>query len=158
MSGVLIVRTLPRYVQWWHGAFYYYRWNPETQKPKWTWLGKTFDDMLRALAIRDGHTESTYRRVEKALGYSKYKAKQWGYYPCETPILNIPPPFNCGICHQSDRPGNRLCLDHDHTVQCDNFRGWLCRKCNYAVGLLDDDHSRIKRAATWIHQGPARNR
>lgn len=61
---------LPRYVKWHHNAYYYYRWNPETQKPKWTWLGKTRPDMYRALALLESGSLVTMAEV-----LDRYKAE-----------------------------------------------------------------------------------
>ncbi len=54
-----------------------------------------------------------------------------------------PKPSVCECCGLPPTEWSRkLCLDHDHLL--DTFRGWLCRKCNLALGSLDDDPERIK--------------
>jgi hypothetical protein len=53
-----------------------------------------------------------------------------------------PRPAVCEVCGRP--PGKKaLAFDHDHATG--EFRGWLCLKCNVALGVLDDD-PRILRA------------
>ena len=61
----------------------------------------------------------------------------------------------CAICRREEVDGS-LAVDHDHACcpgrrscgQC--VRGLLCRACNYALGLLDDDVTRIRAAAAYL--------
>tara|TARA_R100001143_G_C3249644_1_gene82903 strand:- start:17 stop:493 length:477 start_codon:yes stop_codon:yes gene_type:complete len=39
-------------------------------------------------------------------------------------------------------------LDHDH--KSGKFRGWLCNKCNSALGWLDDDITYVRRALNYL--------
>jgi len=39
-------------------------------------------------------------------------------------------------------------LDHCHDT--DTFRGWLCHKCNRALGGMDDDVPTLKRAIQYV--------
>jgi hypothetical protein len=43
---------------------------------------------------------------------------------------------------------SQWCLDHDH--ETGNFRGWLCNKCNSALGWLDDDINKLRRALNYL--------
>ena len=40
------------------------------------------------------------------------------------------------------------CLDHDHKTG--KFRGWLCNKCNSALGWLEDDINYTRRALNYL--------
>ena len=70
-------------------------------------------------------------------------------------IKNNPPPaigeiFNCPICQKDiliQKEGD-VNLDHSHIDG--SIRGWLCRKCNTALGTFDDNPSILKRAIDWI--------
>jgi len=42
------------------------------------------------------------------------------------------------------------CLDHDHSTG--KFRGWLCNKCNSALGFFGDDVDIIKRAVKYMEE------
>ena len=53
------------------------------------------------------------------------------------PTPTRPEPAGCEACHKP--PSGRyksLCLEHNHTTGA--FRGWLCHRCNSALGLLGD--------------------
>jgi hypothetical protein len=56
----------------------------------------------------------------------------------------------CAICRQPQRHRRmkRLVLDHDHFTGV--FRGLLCSHCNQALGLMADDPSLLRRAATYL--------
>jgi hypothetical protein len=38
----------------------------------------------------------------------------------------------------------------DHNHETEQFRGWLCHKCNLGLGNLGDDAERCKRAAEYL--------
>ena len=40
------------------------------------------------------------------------------------------------------------CLDHDHETK--KFRGWLCNKCNSALGWFNDDINYLRRAVKYL--------
>lgn len=53
----------------------------------------------------------------------------------------------CAICgYFSDK--KTLHVDHDHSTG--KVRGLLCRKCNVALGMLQDDPNILKRAAAYV--------
>ena len=54
------------------------------------------------------------------------------------------PTDGCGICHKPDDDGRFLAHDHDH--RSGRARGYLCQRCNLALGLFKDD-ARLLRAA-----------
>ena len=45
---------------------------------------------------------------------------------------------------------NSWCLDHNHNTG--KFRGWLCNKCNSALGWFDDDLTVLKKAVTYLEK------
>ena len=74
-----------------------------------------------------------------------------------------PPPDNycCPICNSSSEDlKNKIdtayqaynrgswVLDHDHSSG--KFRGWLCNKCNSALGWLQDDINYVRRALNYL--------
>lgn len=52
----------------------------------------------------------------------------------------------CAICRQAD--SRDLSVDHDHTTHA--VRGLLCRKCNLAISLFDDDENLFWNALEYL--------
>lgn len=60
---------------------------------------------------------------------------------------NAPPkPELCECCGKV--PRKHMALDHDH--ETNNFRGWLCDKCNVGIGLLGDDMKGVTNAMNYL--------
>ena len=66
-----------------------------------------------------------------------------------------PAGYNCPVClcdeEQAEGKGGNASawvLDHDHDT--DDFRGWLCHRCNRALGCFHDDVPRLKRAIKYL--------
>lgn len=63
----------------------------------------------------------------------------------------------CGEAAGSRRPW-RLVWDHDHDLEALGYskaechRGWLCSKCNRAMGLLGDNVQGLLKAADYIRR------
>lgn len=55
-------------------------------------------------------------------------------------------PENCECCNA--KAIKTLHLDHDHKTG--KFRGWLCRPCNQAIGMLGDDVAGLLRAISYL--------
>lgn len=63
----------------------------------------------------------------------------------------------CDICGKTpEQNGGNLAVDHDHSCcpggrSCGKcVRGLLCDMCNRAIGLMQDDAERMRRAAAYI--------
>lgn len=62
-----------------------------------------------------------------------------------------------GLCAICDNPAGNflngkpraLSLDHDHTTG--RVRGLLCSKCNFALGLMQDNPALLKKAADYLN-------
>lgn len=54
----------------------------------------------------------------------------------------------CFICDSPPEENDVLCVDHCH--ESGNVRKLLCRKCNKALGLFNDDLNVIKKAFIYI--------
>lgn len=52
----------------------------------------------------------------------------------------------CAIC--LSRPNTKLCVDHDHTTG--KVRALLCRRCNAAIGILEDSVLLVQAAADYL--------
>ncbi len=56
-----------------------------------------------------------------------------------------------GICENCEQSGDRsLALDHCHRTG--KFRGWLCFKCNAAIGALGDNIEGLQRAIDYLRK------
>lgn len=58
-------------------------------------------------------------------------------------------PENCECCgrHQ-DTARSIFSIDHCHTIGL--FRGWLCNKCNTALGMLGDNLQGVQNAIKYL--------
>ena len=54
----------------------------------------------------------------------------------------------CAICKRTEPSGKKLAADHCHTTG--KIRGLLCRNCNVALGLFQDDPVRILIALDYL--------
>lgn len=60
-----------------------------------------------------------------------------------------PRPDACETCGRvQDYP--KLAWDHCHTTG--KFRGWLCRQCNYALGLVKDNPKTLIKLSEYLIQ------
>lgn len=57
-------------------------------------------------------------------------------------------PSICNICLKT--VNRRMVVDHDHNTN--EIRGWLCDKCNIALGYLSDDENTITRLAEYMYK------
>ena len=60
---------------------------------------------------------------------------------------------HCECCgkeyiQQPTKRKDSLCLDHDPVKG--TFRGWICRQCNTAIGLLGDNLDGVKKAVSYL--------
>lgn len=60
-----------------------------------------------------------------------------------------PKPSNCESCGSDAKDTKKgICFDHDHDTN--KFRGWLCQRCNIALGMLKNDYDNIIKLAEYI--------
>jgi len=65
--------------------------------------------------------------------------------------LDIDPediPDECQTCNNKCSTGKALSVDHWHTTN--RFRGFLCRKCNVALGLVGDNKETLKKMIKYL--------
>ena len=63
------------------------------------------------------------------------------------PEATRPTPSGCECCGRTDSK-YALALDHCHDTGV--FRGWLCNKCNSAIGMLGDNVEGLQRAIAYL--------
>jgi len=73
----------------------------------------------------------------------KYGITDTEYYQLTESQHNV-----CAICNGNDDRGARLAVDHCHTTN--KVRGLLCRKCNVALGYLNDDIALLESAINYL--------
>ena len=54
----------------------------------------------------------------------------------------------CAIC--KEKPKKNLAVDHCHKTK--QIRGLLCHKCNVALGHMNDDPQRLKKAIHYLNE------
>lgn len=86
-------------------------------------------------------------RVKAGLAYTARLAKLKGYAAVnataeEVLAAKVP---DCPICLTKDAD---MVIDHNHITG--EFRGWICRTCNGAIGMLGDDVETLRRAIAHI--------
>ena len=61
----------------------------------------------------------------------------------------------CAVCGaERSSSGNDLSADHDHDSLL--FRGLLCHHCNVGIGYFGDDPEKLRRAAAYLEDPPAK--
>ena len=74
---------------------------------------------------------------------------QHGLTPLQIDALFTAQGEKCALCWiKKPRGKSGWHLDHDHTTGA--VRGLLCGPCNVALGMLEDDAERCRRAAAYI--------
>lgn len=90
-------------------------------------------------------------RFSVVMQQSRAAAKKRGYVPCNATAEEIEYAFSgkCAICGVPEIECNgRLQMDHDH--ETGEFRGFLCGKCNRAIGLLNDSEELLIDALHYL--------
>jgi hypothetical protein len=98
-----------------------------------------------------GGTSGWFKKGEN---HSKEKSPSWKGGNCQTSRrkynLHLKPD-KCEICGKLDTDIKRgLYCDHNHKTG--KFRGWVCPRCNYALGLSHDDCSFLLNLINYINK------
>ena len=93
------------------------------------------------------------KNPEKAvLRRLRRSATDMGFDPNEIEAYFLTHNGLCDVCGQPpgerDPRSKRLCIEHDH--ETGEFRGLVCRKCNLAIGLMDDNPKWLIEAANYL--------
>lgn len=67
-------------------------------------------------------------------------------------IAEYPRPSECEICFSSD---SKIVFDHCHNK--DTFRGWICNRCNTALGLVYDSIETLQNMILYLKMDDGRN-
>lgn len=91
-------------------------------------------------------------RFGTSIHQSRSLAKRYGYMPCMATVEELEIAFTgeCHVCGISEAECKRkLHMDHNH--ETGKFRGWLCAKCNIALGLLGDSEEGVRSLLEYIN-------
>ncbi len=92
-------------------------------------------------------------RFQVALYKSKHHAKKYGHAMCSATVSELEAAFTskCDVCGVPEAElTKKLCVDHCHETGF--FRGFLCHKCNKALGLLGDSEAVLINALHYLMQ------
>lgn len=70
--------------------------------------------------------------------------REYDFRSGRLPRPTRPMPEACELCKRR----RKLQLDHDHKTK--KFRGWLCRPCNTAIGILGDNRQGLLEAVAYV--------
>lgn len=76
-------------------------------------------------------------------------AVKYGLTPAEYTAMVLQQDGGCAICH---RPPGKSGFNVDHDHQTGKVRGLLCAGCNRGIGLLQDNHHLLARAADYLKE------
>lgn len=92
----------------------------------------------------------------KAERIASIKARYYGMTLAEMQALVEAHDDNCDLCGKPDTTHRKrtwtrqLTMDHDHVSK--KFRGFLCSKCNIAIGSAGDDPDLLERMAEYVRR------
>lgn len=128
-----------------------------TLKPNKYWLGKkrSPEDIEKFRRSHLGIKQSSESKLKKSLAISGEKNYQWGkgkrdgrtwrkYAPRPCPDLCE----SCGINKSQLSKG--LFVDHNHKKN--EFRGWLCTRCNVALGMVGDSVDKLVALINYLER------
>lgn len=122
--------------------------NPEAgREARKRWYDEN-PERRRELAVayyQKNRTEVLARRAAKRKADPRVleTARRWRGLPEPT----RPQPTHCELDGRPLEPG-KVHLDHDHVTGA--FRGWLCNRCNLALGHLGDNVAGLERAVAYL--------
>jgi hypothetical protein len=105
-----------------------------------------------------GHDMSVHRTVQSGRPWCRvcknmrWKSFRYGLTVEQLDALAASQDERCAICRKRWNTENTRepCVDHDHENGA--VRALLCRKCNIAIGHMDDDAARMRIAADYIEK------
>jgi len=65
-------------------------------------------------------------------------------------LAGRPCPSKCEVCNRPPSGRGRLHWDHDHRTG--GFRGWLCYRCNIALGFCEDNVEILRKLIAYLEK------
>lgn len=97
--------------------------------------------------FQKGHPVYSYKGCFGRGDTSGEKNTNWKGGRSMTYMVKHPPrpkPERCEICGSM----GRICFDHDHKTG--KFRGWICDRCNVALGMVNENSEILIAIANYI--------
>lgn len=100
-----------------------------------------------SLALK-GFKRSPETRLKMSL--CRQKEKHWNWKGGTTRNVQLEKlagrkkPMQCEICGET----GQICFDHDHLTN--KFRGWICFKCNFALGYAKDNPYLLQKLSEYL--------
>jgi len=92
--------------------------------------------------VKIGKVRTGFWRCRKALN----EAERIGEYRRKWGVAPPGADKKCEIC------AGTIKLAYDHSHKSGVFRGWLCMKCNTALGLINDDVKLLKKMVVYLEE------
>lgn len=101
--------------------------------------------------FKERRKESTRRYKKSKSDIIAHKNRQYHLDRLEK-LAGRPRPSFCECC--GGPPNSRLSkkLEYDHNHKTGKFRGWLCRNCNGALGMVKDEISRLEKLISYLQK------
>ena len=102
--------------------------------------------------FRAGRRAYYQKNRQRILRYRKKRqperwVRQYGLTMADVIKLMELQGHKCAVCGVPINRENRH-IDHDHKT--DKVRGLLCRRCNMAIGLFEDDYRILQKAVLYL--------
>jgi hypothetical protein len=97
---------------------------------------------IRSARWRKSHPQESKRRERTA-----HLKRRYGYTLEFYEAQYEKQEGKCAICGQ-----HKAVLDVDHCHETNAFRGLLCHRCNWAIGILGDDADILQQAANYLRK------
>lgn len=120
-------------------------------------LGCKHDEKFKAARRSYRHTDDAKKRIgiasSKRIGEKNNNWKggnSYSYlYKNTKDLANRSKPERCEICNTFAKDFKKgLCFDHNHKTG--KFRGWICLRCNFAIGLVKEDTDVLKKIIKYL--------
>lgn len=139
----------------------HYAKNKEKRRAYMVEYRKTHPEMQRTAtkkwrnANREKHRayKRKYERGQRITNPNKVRAKDRRRRGLPNPTRPCP-----AVCECCGGTGGRQAIGLDHCHETNDFRGWLCWRCNAAIGMLGDTLDGVQNAFDYLrraHEQPA---
>ena len=113
-------------------------------------------DRANAILQQKKNPESANRRKQEYKDRHPESCLSRARIKAGLPVPTRSSPVLCEACGDPEKRKNKqghsqaLALDHCHKTG--EFRGWLCKRCNQALGQFDDNPELIRKLAQYLEK------